>query len=314
MTGNASPAVTVHVPCHDYGRYLGEALDSLLAQTCTDWEAIVIDDASTDDTRAVMRTYDDPRVRLVYHDENQGHLVTYNEGLALAGAPYFVILSADDRFDPRFLERAHDVLEARPDATFAFTDAEIVDEHGEVVAQAALTLDPDVDWVRDVSLELMLRPFVPGGAVVARTELVRALGGFDAAFPHTNDTFVWRQLAFRGPVAHLTGRLFQHRVHAAGMHTSVSWLDLMATEESLQYQRLLADPAVPARVLAHRDRLDATLCVHRARVAFRDRDYVAMLTEFARAVGRDPKVWQRDHPIGAFGRAYVARRRSSRAA
>jgi hypothetical protein len=99
-------------------------------------------------------------------------------------------------------------------------------------------------------------------------------------------------------------------MHDAGMHASVSWLDLMATEEALQYQRLLADPAVPARVLAHRDRLDATLCVHRARAAFRDREYVAMLTEFARALGRDPKVWQPDHPMTTFGRSYLARRRS----
>jgi len=138
--------------------------------------------------------------------------------------------------------------------------------------------------------------------------MLRSLGGFDRALPHTNDTFLWRRLAFRGPVAHLTGRLFQHRIHDTGMHTSVSWLDLMATEEVLQYERLLADPAVPARVLAQRDRLDATLCVHRARVAFRDREPVEMARQFARALGRDPRIWERDQPVTAFARSYVARR------
>lgn len=310
MTRDHPPAVTVHVPCHDYGRYLGEALDSLLAQTCTDWEAIIIDDASTDDTRAVMARYDDPRFCRVHHDENQGHLATYGEGLRRAAAPYFVILSADDRFHPQFLERALAVLEARPDAMFAFTDAEIIDAHGDVVGVAATTLDPDVDWVRDVSLELMFRPFVPGGAVVARTEPLRALGGFDHALPHTCDTFLWRRLAFRGPVAHLAGRLFQHRDHGAAMHTSVAWLDLMTTEEALQYERLLADPAVPERVVAQRARLEATVHVHRGRVAFRDHDYAAMVRHFVRAVQRDPQVWQRDHPLVVFGRDYVARRAS----
>jgi glycosyltransferase involved in cell wall biosynthesis len=311
VSRNHTPAVTVHVPCHDYGRYLGDALDSLQAQTCTDWEAIVIDDASTDGTRKVMRHYrDDPRFHLVHHDENLGHLATYNEGLQRARAPYFVILSADDRFHPRFLERAHDVLEARPDAMLAFTDAEIIDEHGEVLGLAATTLDPDTDWVRDVSLELMLRPFVPGGAVVAHTRSLRALGGFDQALPHTTDTFLWRRLAFRGPIAHLTGWLFQHREHDLAMHTSVPWLTLMATEEALQYEWLLDDPAVPARVLAHRGRLEATLCVHRARVAFRDRAYAAMLVQFGRAIQHDPKIWQREQPMVAFGRDYLARRTS----
>ncbi|HEU5308236.1 MAG TPA: glycosyltransferase [Acidimicrobiia bacterium] len=307
---NRAPAVTVHVPCHDYGRFLGDALDSLLAQTRTDWEAVVTDDASTDDSAAVMASYDDPRLRFVHHRENAGHVATYNEALALARAPRFVVLSADDRYHPAFLERACIALDADPAIVLAFTDAELIDEHGAVIGVSATTLEPDRDWVRDVSLELMFRAFVPGGAAVVRTELLRARGGFDPTLPHTTDTFLWRQLAFRGPIAHLAGRQFQQRIHDAALHHSTSWLDLMTTEEVVQYERLLADPAVPARVVARRARLDAIVSVHRARRAHRDRRPIETVRQLARAVGRDPWVWERDHPIAVLARDQVARRRS----
>jgi hypothetical protein len=304
------PAITVHVPCHDYGRFLADALDSLLAQTCTDWEAVVIDDASTDDTAAVMARYDDPRLRFVHHRENAGHIATYNEALALARAPRFVVLSADDRYHPAFLERACAALDADPAIVLAFTDAELIDEEGAVVGVSATTLDPDCDWVRDVSLELLLRPFVPGGAAMARTESLRALGGFDPTLPHTADTFLWRRLAFRGPVAHLAGRQLQQRIHRAALHHSTSWLDLMTTEEVAQYERLLGGPAVPARVVAPRARLDATLLVHRARRARRDGHPIETTGQLARAVARDPRVWEPDHPIVVLVRDQLARRRS----
>jgi hypothetical protein len=307
---NRAPAVTVHVPCRDYGRFLGDALDSLFAQTCTDWEAVVTDDASTDDTAAVMARYDDPRLRFVHHRENAGHIATYNEALALARAPHFVVLSADDRYQPAFLERACAALDADPAIVLAFTDDELIDEQGVVIGVSATTLDPDRDWVRDVSLELMLRPFVPGGAAVTRTESLRGLGGFDPTLPHTADTFLWRQLAFRGPVAHLAGRQFQHRDHRGALHHSTSWLDLMTTEEVVQYERLLADPAAPARVMAQRARLEATVSVHRARRAHRDGRRIETVRQLARAVGRDPSLWERDHPIVVLARDQVARRRS----
>jgi len=305
-----APAVTVHVPCYQYGRYLPDALDSLLAQTCTRWEAIVIDDGSTDDTAHVMARYDDPRIRTVHHAENLGHLATFNEALATATAPYFVILSADDRYHPHFLERAVSILDARADATLAFTDAELIDEEGSVVGVATITLDPDVDWVSDAAVELVLRPFIPGGACVARTEALRDLGGFEPRLPHSTDTYLWRRLAFRGPVAHLAGRLYQYRIHRESLHTTTTWLDLMVTEEALQHRLLFEDPAVPPAVVAQRGRLDATLSVHRARVAFRDREPVELVRQVADALRRDPRVWERDHPLVGFGRDYARRFRA----
>src|SRR4249919_523314 len=99
----AASRITVLVPCYNYGRFLRDALDSLLQQSLTAWDAVVIDDASTDETPAVLSGYQDPRIRVVRHAVRRGHIETYNEGILLATAELFVILSADDRYKPDFL-------------------------------------------------------------------------------------------------------------------------------------------------------------------------------------------------------------------
>ncbi len=303
------PRITVHVPAYNYGRFVGDALDSLLAQTCTDWEAIVIDDASSDDTPDVLARYDDPRLRFVRHDVNWGHVATYNEGIDLACAEYFVILSADDRYHPTFLERALACFDAHPDVSLVYTDYEVIDAHGEVRGVTAMTLDPDRDWVRDVSVELMFRPFIQGCAAVARTRALRDLGGYDAAFPHTCDTYLWRRLAFGGPVGHVAGFLLQYRVHTVGMHHGTSVVELMTTEEADQFARLFSDPALPAAVAAQRGRLEATLAVRRARAQFQARRYGASAAAVASAVRQDPRLWQADHPLWVFARDYARNHR-----
>ncbi len=306
------PRVTVHVPAYNYGRFLGDALDSLLAQTCTDWEAIVIDDASTDHTPEVVARYEDPRLRFVRHDVNRGHIATFNEGIALARSDYFVILSADDRYRPAFLERALECFDAHPEVVLVFTDAELIDDHGHALGPASMTLDPDRDWVRDVSVELMFRPFIHGCAAVAPTESVRELGGYDPAFPHTADTYLWRRLAFRGPVGHVSGRLLQHREHARAMHLGTTLVELTTGEEVEQFSRLFRDPALPAAVAAQRSRLDAVLAVARARACFQRGRYGACAAEFGSAVRRDPRLWQADHPLWVFARDYARNHRPAR--
>ena len=304
----SAPRITVHVPAYNYGQFLGDALDSLLAQTCGDWEAIVIDDASTDDTPRVLSRYHDPRVRVVRHDVNRGHIATYNEGIDLARGEYFAILSADDRFQPTFFERVLACFDQCPDADLVYTDAERIDADGRVIGGPATTLDPDHDWVRDLSVPLMFGWIIEGCGGVARTQALRELGGYDPAFPHTADLYLWRRLAFRGPVGHVTGRLLQHRDHPGAMHHSTTWLELMTSEEPQQIARLFRDPALPAAVASHRRRIDAALAVHRARARFRDGRYAAATTEFAAAVRSDPQVWQPEHPLRVFAREHAANR------
>src|SRR5919106_4742281 len=119
-----APAVTFVVPCYRLAAYLGECVESILAQSFDDFEILIMDDCSPDDTPRVAASFSDPRVRYVRNATNLGHLKNYNEGIRLARGRYLWLMSADDRL------RSHDVLatfvaalDRDPAVTFAFCPA-----------------------------------------------------------------------------------------------------------------------------------------------------------------------------------------------
>ena len=108
-------SVDVFVPCYNYGRYLPDCVASVLAQEGVDIRILIIDDASTDGSAEVARQLaeTDRRITLALHHTNQGHIATYNEGIAWAAADYMLLLSADDMVAPGAFGRAVDVMDRR---------------------------------------------------------------------------------------------------------------------------------------------------------------------------------------------------------
>jgi glycosyltransferase involved in cell wall biosynthesis len=100
-----TPTVSVVLNCYNHEPYIGEAIESVLAQTFGDFELILIDNGSTDGSRRVMQSYDDDRIRLILHDENASLSRRLNEGVAAARGQFISILYSDDLFLPRKLER-----------------------------------------------------------------------------------------------------------------------------------------------------------------------------------------------------------------
>lgn len=111
-----TPAVSIVLPTHNRPALLLEAIDSLLRQTRTDWEALIVDDASS--PPAVVP--DDPRIRVVRHDRGKGGAACKNTGIALARAPVVAFLDDDDLYAPNYLERALGVLDRNPDLGVIF--------------------------------------------------------------------------------------------------------------------------------------------------------------------------------------------------
>ena len=109
------PEVSVVIPLYNKGPYIARALNSVLAQTFQDFEVIVVDDGSTDDGAAVVRGFDDPRIRLI-QQENQGVSAARNRGIEVAQAELVAFLDADDEWLPRFLETIIRLRTRYPDA------------------------------------------------------------------------------------------------------------------------------------------------------------------------------------------------------
>lgn len=102
--------VSVIIPCYNHAQYLSDAVNSVLAQTYSDWEAIIVDDGTTDSTREVAVGFTDPRTRYLYQ-ENQGLSAARNTGICAARGEYLVFLGADDEWESAFLERCVSVLQ-----------------------------------------------------------------------------------------------------------------------------------------------------------------------------------------------------------
>jgi glycosyltransferase involved in cell wall biosynthesis len=134
---NETPLVSLSVPVYNGENYLAEALDSLLAQTFTDFEIIITDNASTDGTEAIGRAYAerDPRVRYVRNAENLGAAGNFNYGFSLARGRYFKWAAHDDIIAPDFLQKCVDVLDAEPDVVLAYPLVTFIGNEGESLAR-----------------------------------------------------------------------------------------------------------------------------------------------------------------------------------
>lgn len=108
------PTISVVVPVYDGERFLGKTIDSVLSQTLTTFECILIDDGSTDGTRDILAQLDDERVRVITHETNRGLSAARNSGIDAARAPYIVFLDADDILDPTALAELLSVISSAP--------------------------------------------------------------------------------------------------------------------------------------------------------------------------------------------------------
>ncbi len=224
------PAVTVVIPLYNGGRFIGETLRSVLAQTYRGFEVVVVDDGSTDDGPGVVRAHlSDSRVRLV-QNPRLGVAESRNTGAALASAHsrFLVFLDADDLWHPEVLATLVGAVDRRPDAAGAFVLAEYVDGNGELLHPGDFPrhmrgredlvgerLVPR-DSTADVRFEhLFLSNLVyPPSCLLVRRAAYRAAGGFDGRFLAEDWEFVVR-LARHGPLVPVDRAMVGYRRHAA---------------------------------------------------------------------------------------------------
>lgn len=187
---SARPAVSVVVTSYNYGHYLAEALDSLLGQTWGDFEAVIVDDGSTDDTPTVAARYlNDRRVR--YHrTPHVGQPAAKNQGLALTSAPWVAFLDADDRWRSTKLQRQLALAEADPELGVIFSRVAAIDPTGRPLAYNPPP--PHRGWVLGA---MFWQNFVCFSSCLIRRQALAARGGFDERLPLAIDYELWLRLA-----------------------------------------------------------------------------------------------------------------------
>lgn len=216
-----TPTVSVVIPAYNYGRFLGQAIDSVLAQTFPVSEVIVVDDGSTDGTSKVLAHYGDC-IRAICQ-ENQGVSMAANRGAELASGDLLAFLDADDVWLPRKLELQVERFLAEPDLGLVHCGYEEIDTKGMVLCQH---LDGLEGWVADEML-LFRRSVILGGgsgAIIPRATFL-SVGGFDPQVSISQDWDLHYRIACRQKVGFVPEVLLRYRVHSLNRHTNINRME-----------------------------------------------------------------------------------------
>lgn len=178
-----APLVSVVIPSYNRGHAIGACIDSVLAQTLEDFEIVVVDDASTDDTRARVAAIADPRVRYVAHAANRGGAAARNTGVRAARGDFIAFLDSDDSWSPRKLERQIALLGERgPDYGVAYTWFIGRDRDGREVSRSDHSLDGSV------ADALLVANYVGTfSSIVVRRDVFERVGGLDESLRSCQD-------------------------------------------------------------------------------------------------------------------------------
>jgi hypothetical protein len=219
--GERLSRVDVFIPCYNYGRFLSQCVNSVLDQAGVDVRILIIDDASPDNTAEVAAALarENPRVTVIRHSTNKGHINTYNEGIKWASADYMLLLSADDYLSPGALRRATDLMDAHPEVGFTFGNAIELSDSGKETPTKSIFKATRILEGREFIALSGAENLVTTCSAVVRTELQKHLGGYRNELPHTGDMEMWLSFAAHASVGFISACQGVYRCHSANMST-----------------------------------------------------------------------------------------------
>lgn len=207
------PRVSVLIPSYNHAHYLPYAVQSVIAQGFSNWEAIIIDDGSTDGTREVAAQFDDPRIKYVYQ-ENQGLSAARNTGIREASSSIIALLDADDVWKEDYLECMLAPLEDQPEAVAVYCGFQYIDESGKDVGVPSLKVAAPREFREYFSANGNW--LVPSG-VIFRKVIAQEEGCFDESLRAVEDAYLWSKMSHRGLFVGVPKPLVGYRRHASNM-------------------------------------------------------------------------------------------------
>ena len=230
--GNSrSPLLSVCLPNHNYAPFLQQCLDSVREQTFTDFELIVVDDASTDDSVKIIRACADPRLRFSLHQRQFGAVATWNHCLDLVRGEFVAFLCTDDFFLPSKLEIQMGLFERDPALGLVHTEGYWADATGRILQLFSEVFPSELrDYLtkdHTTAFPFELRHLAEGynyihlSNAVFRRDAARLVGGFCPSFPYAADWDLWLRVAERYAIGYIAQPLSAYRRHARNLTLSM---------------------------------------------------------------------------------------------
>lgn len=212
------PRVTILMPAYNAGKYIAEAVGSVLDQTFTDFELLIVDDGSSDDTAAVLDSFTDKRIRLIRQD-NRGVSAALNAGLSAARGEYVCRFDADDVCFPERLSRQVSFLDSHADMLVVGSDAEYISEDGEHLFHFRCAGHTHAELLAGLYTNC---PFIHS-AVMYRKQAILEAGGYSLLAHNFEDYLLWVRLVRSGKCCNLNEALIKVRINPASATIDERW-------------------------------------------------------------------------------------------
>lgn len=212
-------AITVLMPAYNAEKYIAEAIDSVLAQTFTDFELLIVDDGSTDDTATIIQSYQDERIKYICQ-HNQGVAAALNTGLAHASAELIARFDADDICYPHRLQQQYDFMQSKPEYHVVGASADYVDEQNNFV----FTYNPMPVCLLGPKQLLKICPFVHS-TVCFRKQAILEMGGYHADAYAFEDHLLWIKVLKKYAGYNDPASLIRVRLNPSSVTVDDRWAD-----------------------------------------------------------------------------------------
>jgi glycosyltransferase involved in cell wall biosynthesis len=209
------PKVSVCIPNYNYGIFIEDAIKSVLDQTFKDFELIIIDDCSTDNSVEIIKRFTDPRIKFIQNKRNIGRIKNINKILSMARADFITLLPADSYLTNDSLEKRVEILEKDKEIGLVFSAVYTIDENKKIIE---VYRNFSYDWIREgkeIFEELILNNYIITSSVMVRKECYKKLGFFDEGIaPRARDWEMWLRIALNNyKIAFISTPIIFERLH-----------------------------------------------------------------------------------------------------
>jgi glycosyltransferase involved in cell wall biosynthesis len=209
----STPKITVFMACYNSALFVAEAINSILNQTFTDFEFIIVNDGSTDKTVEIIENFKDDRITLLHNAKNEGLVYTRNKALTYANGEYIAILDSDDIAYPNRLALQYDFLQKHPEIALCGGHATIINQHGEKTGKKHIVpISENLDMIM-----LFGNPFINSSSMF-RTSIFKELNGYKN-YALNEDFELFIRIANKYPVVNIDHFLVQYRIHQNNITT-----------------------------------------------------------------------------------------------
>lgn len=246
------PKVSVCIPNYNQGRFIGAAIQSVLNQTYKDFELIIVDNCSADNSVEVIKSFSDPRIRFYKNEKNIGMTRNWNRCISLAKGGYICILCADDLYLPHFLEKASSILDSNPAVGFVHSACKGIDSDGKItgVFRPRNWKKDYIENGRNVLKRTALDNFALFPTVMIRRRCFEILGRFDEDLSYSPDWEMWTRIALHYDVAYIAEPLACYRSHGENLTKEFLKTGQILTENHKTIEKIISNIALSESELA----------------------------------------------------------------